>query len=105
MVAADAPGAITARVRPVGFPAAGGAVLRGPVEVLRLAGGLIASRRNDPGGRAATEPLLAARLPALPPAVRGTRLATTSWLFRGVDTAGEFGTDRRAWSARLADRA
>jgi hypothetical protein len=74
-VVADAQDSAMARVRPAGLPAADGPVAWGPVDSLRLAGGLLAERRSGPDGVILTAPLLTARLGPLPPAVTGVALA------------------------------
>jgi SnoaL-like domain len=74
-VVADGRGTATARVRPVGLPTADEPVAWGPVDTLRVAGGLLADRRSGPDGVALAAPLLTARLAALPPGVTGVALA------------------------------
>ncbi len=65
----------TVRVRVSGHPVAGATSPWGPVDTLRLVDGEIAERRNGLEGATLAEPLLGARLDALPPAVTGVVLA------------------------------
>ena len=74
-VVAGPEGTATASVRVSGSPVVGDPLLWGPVDRLRLVGGLIVERQSGPGGVALVEPLLVARLGALPPAVTGVAMA------------------------------
>jgi hypothetical protein len=74
-VVAGDQGTVTAWVRVAGYPAVGDAPPWGPVDTLRLAGGLIAERRSGPDDLALADPLLRTQLGALPPAVTGMALA------------------------------
>ncbi len=68
-------GTVTARIRVAGFPLLGAPAPWGPVDTLRIAGGLIAERRGGPDGVTLGEPLLRAVLDRLPPALTGVTLA------------------------------
>jgi SnoaL-like domain/Cupin domain len=66
---------VAARVRVTSYSLVGEPVLWGPLDTLRIAGGLIAERRNGPDGITLAEPLLRARFDSLPPAVTGVAMA------------------------------
>ncbi len=77
---------VVVRVHVSGYPIADAASPWGPVDTLRLVNGQIAERRNGPDGATLAEPLLGARLDALPPAVTGVVMAR---LIFAVDSGSE----------------
>jgi mannose-6-phosphate isomerase-like protein (cupin superfamily) len=77
---------VMARVRVSGFPIVGASVPWGSDDLFRIAGGLIAERRQGTDDIALVEPLLRARFDALPPAVTGVAMARLTFpLGSGVE--------------------
>jgi hypothetical protein len=74
-VVAGYPDTVMARVRVAGLSLIGDAAAWGPVETLRIDRGLVVERRTGPDGLSLIEPMLAAQLDALPPAVTGVAMA------------------------------
>jgi hypothetical protein len=66
---------VTARIRVTSYPLVREPVPWGPLDTLRIAGGLITERSNGPDDITLAEPLFRARFDSLPPAVTGVVMA------------------------------
>lgn len=85
-VVAGLQGTVVANVRVSGYPLMDESMPWGPVDTLRIAGGLIAERSNGPNGVALTEPMVRTQFDALPPAVTGVVMARLTFALKsGVD--------------------